>query len=108
MDAKVPAGPPHLSSPSRQSLLGTGPEPDRPRGDRPGDETWRADSLARSHHSRLDAEISRPAEDFDEEKAAALCADITRGLLGDFAPALLLLPETERRRAQALIAYAHT
>jgi phytoene/squalene synthetase len=85
--------------------------PDAPQGDRPGGPEggdWRADSLSRSRHSRLDAEISRPAEDFDEEKAAALCADITRGLLGDFAPALLLLPATERRRAQALVAYAHT
>jgi phytoene/squalene synthetase len=44
----------------------------------------------------------------DEEKAALVCADITRGVLGDFAPALLLLPGTERRRAQALVAYAHT
>src|SRR5262245_65215795 len=71
-------------------------------------EDWRADSRARSHHSRLDAEIRRPAEDFDEEKAAALCAEITRNLLGDFAPALLLLPAPERRRVQALLAYAST
>jgi phytoene/squalene synthetase len=44
----------------------------------------------------------------DEEKAADLCAGITRGALGDFSPALLLLPGTERRRAQALVAHAHT
>ena len=44
----------------------------------------------------------------DEEKATLLCADITRNVLGDFAPALLLLPGTERRRAQALVAYVHT
>ncbi len=78
------------------------------REERPAGEEWRADSLARSQHSRLDAEISRPAEDFDEEKAAALCAEITRNLLGDFAPALLLLPADERRRVQALLAYAAT
>jgi phytoene/squalene synthetase len=78
------------------------------REERPAGEEWRADSLARSQHSRLDAEISRPAEDFDEEKAAALCAEITRNLLGDFAPALLLLPAGERRRVQALLAHAAT
>jgi phytoene/squalene synthetase len=38
--------------------------------------------------------------------AEALCAAITRDLLGDFAPALLLLPSTERSRARALIACA--
>lgn len=81
---------------------------DRLREGRPEGEEWRADSLARSRHSRLDAEISRPAEDFDEEKAAALCAEIARQLLGDFAPALLLLSGAERRRAQALLAYAST
>jgi phytoene/squalene synthetase len=85
-----------------------GPDAGEPRGKRPGGEDWRADSLARSRHSRLDVEISRPAEDFDEEKAAALCAELTRNLLGDFAPALLLLPGDERRRAQALLAYAST
>jgi phytoene/squalene synthetase len=79
----------------------------RPPPPRPGAD-WRADSLARSQHSRLDAEIGRPAEDFDEERAAALCAEITRSLLGDFAPALLLLPAAERRRAQAVLAYATT
>jgi phytoene/squalene synthetase len=79
---------------------------EKPRGERPEGGDWRADSLARSRHSRLDAEISRPGENFDEEKAAALCAEVTRNLLGDFAPALLLLPGSERRRAQALLAYA--
>jgi len=79
-----------------------------PRGERPEGETWRADPLGRSRHSRLDAEVSRPAADFDEERAAALCGEITRNLLGDFAPALLLLPAAERRRAQALLAHAAT
>src|SRR5215213_2138139 len=94
-------------SPSFQSLLGTKPGSNS-KDRRPEGEEWRADSLSRSQHSRLDAEVSRPAEDFDEEKAALLCAEIAREVLGDFAPALLLLPTTERRRAQALLAYAGT
>ena len=54
-----------------------------------------------------------PADESDDEPAldepaGDLCAEITRGVLGDFAPAMLLLPGTERRRAQALVAYAHT
>ena len=80
---------------------------DAPSDRHPGGEAWRADSLARSHHSRLD-ELRQPLADFGEEKAAALCAEVCRGLLGDFAPALLLLPPFERRRAQALVAYAAT
>jgi phytoene/squalene synthetase len=72
----------------------------------PAGESWRADALGRSRHSRLDAGIV--GENFDEERAAALCAEVTRNLLGDFAPALLLLPGAERRRVQALVAYAHT
>ena len=52
--------------------------------------------------------VASPAGDFDEEKAGLLCAQITRAVLGDFAPGLLLLPAGERRRVQALIAYAHT
>ena len=42
----------------------------------------------------------------DPERACELCAEVSRGLLGDFAPALLLLSEAERRRAQAFFAYA--
>lgn len=97
--------PPDRPSRPLQSLLG---QPTEPRGERPEGEAWRADSLSRSKHSRIDAEISRPAEDFDEERAAALCAEIARQLLGDFAPALLLLSSGERRRVQALLAYACT
>ena len=100
----VPSAP-RPSPSSARSLLGTG---QGSREERPDSEEWRTDSLARSRHSRLAAEISPPADDFDEEKAAALCADITRNLLGDFAPALLLLPRTERRRAQTILAYAST
>lgn len=47
-----------------------------------------------------------PREGFDEEKAGEICAETARSLLGDFAPALLLLPGTERRRAQTLLAYS--
>ena len=57
---------------------------------------------------RLDDEVRPAADGLDEEKAILLCAGITRNVLGDFAPALLLLPGTERRRAQALVAYACT
>ncbi|MFL6194431.1 MAG: squalene/phytoene synthase family protein [Thermoanaerobaculia bacterium] len=75
---------------------------------RPEGDGWRADSLARSRHSRLDAELTPPSPGVGEEKATEVCAGIARALLGDFAPALLLLPGTERRRAQALLAYACT
>jgi phytoene/squalene synthetase len=65
------------------------------------------DPFARRSQSRLAGEISPPLEEVNEEKAEELCAGIARNLLGDFAPALLLLPGTERRRAQALLAYAY-
>jgi phytoene/squalene synthetase len=52
--------------------------------------------------------VGPPADDSGEEKAALLCAGIARSVLGDFSPALLLLPGTERQRAQTLLAYAHT
>lgn len=64
--------------------------------------------MARSPHSRLDREIRPPGQDFDEDKALALCAEITRNLLGDFAPALLLLPVYDRERVQTLLAYTFT
>jgi hypothetical protein len=70
--------------------------------------TWRADALAASRHRRLADEIPPPLEDFDAERAAALCAEICREWLGDYAPGLALLPPSERRRAQALAAYART
>lgn len=110
MDSSEPPTPGNRPprAPALQSLLGKGPAAPEVRERHPEGGEWRADSLARSQHSRLDAEVSRPAEDFDEEKAELVCAGITRDLLGDFAPALLLLPQTERRRVQALLAYAHT
>src|SRR3954466_12987785 len=61
--------------------------------------------VERLRQSRLAGELSPPVENLDEEKAEELCAEIVRHLLGDFAPALLLLPGTERRRAQALLGY---
>src|ERR1700680_3911883 len=42
------------------------------------------------------------------EVAEPLAAALTREALGDFAPALLLLPATERARVRALLAYACT
>ncbi|HET9226019.1 MAG TPA: hypothetical protein VFR31_05090 [Thermoanaerobaculia bacterium] len=62
----------------------------------------------RSPHSRLDQEIRRPDEDFDEGRALELCAEITRNLLGDFTPALVLLPAFDRERVQTLLAYTFT
>lgn len=44
-----------------------------------------------------------PAE---EERLAAHCAAVAREMLGDFSPALLLLPGTERRRVRTLLAWA--
>jgi hypothetical protein len=84
------------------------PEPPDLREGHPTGEDWRADALARSSHSRLDQEVRRPGEDFDEQRALELCAEVTRNLLGDFAPALLLLPAYDRERVQALMAYAFT
>jgi hypothetical protein len=79
-----------------------------PRAERPTEESWRADALAGSRHTRLLDELRPPLEDRDPERAAALCAEIGRDLLRDLAPALLLLPAPERRRAQALLAYGRT
>lgn len=108
MSSEPPGGrrtgrPPHL-----QSLLGTGPAEGEVREGHPEGEEWRADALARSRHTRWQEELRPPSEDYDEERSATVCADIARALLGDFAPALLLLPAGERRRAQALLAYAST
>jgi phytoene/squalene synthetase len=50
------------------------------------------------------AASAAPAADVAEPLAAAL----TREALGDFAPALLLLPATERARVRTLLAYACT
>lgn len=60
-----------------------------------------------SPHSSFD-QLRPPAEDFDLDRARAVCAEITRQLLRDFAPAMTLLQTGERRRVQALVAYART
>jgi len=79
-----------------------------PRERHPDEPAWRADALARSPHTRLADEVPQPLADFDEARAFALCGEICRALLGDLAPALLLLPRPERRRAQALAAWVRT
>ena len=82
--------------------------------ERPVGESWRGDLLAPSEHGRLDGELrplsspSPAGPDFDEQRALDLCGGICRGVLGDFAPALLLLSALERQRVQALLAYTHT
>jgi phytoene/squalene synthetase len=86
------------------NLLGQGAEGDASREERPGSE-WRADSLARSRHARLDTSLEPPATITDPGRAAAVCAEVCRATLGDFAPALVLLPGEERRRCQALVAH---
>ncbi len=76
------------------------------RDQHPTDSAWRADALAKSRHSRLLDELRVPLEDHDRERAERVCAEVARSSLRDLAPALILLPRRERRRAQALAAYA--
>lgn len=98
---------------------------------RPTDPRWRGDLLAPSSHGRLVPETQeQEKEDLrvpgaqplsargpgasaasataSADAAEPLAAALTREALGDFAPALLLLPATERTRARALLAYACT
>ena len=73
----------------------------------PQDPAWRADALGPSRHSRLADEIRPPDPPrTDPEAVVDLCAELARGQLGDFAPALALLTRPERRRAQALFSHA--
>jgi phytoene/squalene synthetase len=79
---------------------------------RPTDPRWRGDLLAPSSHGRL---VPEKVEEEEEggatsatEAAEPLAAALAREALGDFAPALLLLPATERARVRALLAYACT
>lgn len=81
---------------------------ERVRSSRPGDESWRADALAGSRHSRWIDELRQPLSDHDPGRAAAICGQVTRLALQDFAPALLVLPSFERRRLQTVTAYALT
>jgi phytoene/squalene synthetase len=81
---------------------------ERTSGEPPTDPEWRADALAQSRHTRLEDVLVEPLADFDPERAALVCAEVTRRALRDFAPALVLLPRVERRRAQALAAFSLT
>ena len=85
---------------------GAGIPIERVRDEHPTSEEWRADAMAQSRHSRLLDELRRPQAEEDPEEAARLCGEICRNSLRDLAPALILLPAEERRRAQALAAYA--
>lgn len=96
-----------VETPTRPAVPTAGAAADTRETHPPGD-SWRADALAKSPHSRLADEIPQPLADFDAPRASALCAEICRDLLRDFAPGLLLLPAEERRRVQALAAHART
>ncbi len=79
---------------------------ERVRDEHPTAQEWRADAMAASRHSRLLDELRLPQTEEDPEAAARLCGEVCRNALRDLAPALILLPPDERRRAQALAAYA--
>ena len=81
---------------------------ERARASRPDDDSWRADALAGSRHSRWVEELRQPLDLHDRGRAAEICGQVTRLALQDFAPALLLLPRADRHRLQALTAYALT
>lgn len=81
---------------------------ERTSGAPPTDPEWRADALAQSRHSRLDDLLVEPLADHDPRRAARVCAEVARRALRDFAPALVLLAEGERRRLQALAAFVLT
>jgi phytoene/squalene synthetase len=77
-------------------------------GETPPEISRQAADYVSSSHSRLIDELRRPVESEDRQKATAVCAEVTRRALLDLAPALTLLPEIERRRAQALTTFAYT
>lgn len=79
---------------------------ERVRDEHPDSPEWRADAMASSRHSRLLDELRLPRAEKEPEAAAQLCGQVCRNALRDLAPALILLPPAERRRAQALAAYA--
>lgn len=81
---------------------------ERVRGEHPDDPAWRADALLGSRHSRLVDELRQPLESHDIERARQICGEVTRLLMPDLAPALILLPPAQRYRLQALIAYSLT
>ncbi len=79
---------------------------ERVRDEHPTAGEWRADAMAASRHSRLLDELRLPQAEEDPEAAERLCGEVCRNALRDLAPAMILLPAAERRRAQALAAYA--
>lgn len=90
---------------------GADPRPspvERVRGSRPEEETWRADALAGSRHSRWVEELRQPLDLHDREQAEEICGQVARLALQDFAPAQLLLSKPDRQRLQAVTAYALT
>ncbi|MEE9561973.1 MAG: squalene/phytoene synthase family protein [Thermoanaerobaculia bacterium] len=82
--------------------------PDEIRDTHPSDADWRADALAGSRHSRLADHLVEPIESHDVEQSAVICARVSRTVLGDLAPALILLHPEWRQRVQALTAYGLT
>jgi phytoene/squalene synthetase len=82
--------------------------PDQILDTHPQDSDWRADALAGSRHSRLADHLVQPIESHDIEQAAVICAQVGRSVLGDLAPALILLHPEWRQRVQALTAYGLT
>ncbi len=71
-------------------------------------ERSRGNALAGSPHTRLVDQIHHPTQDHDPIRAAEICASVCRQAMLDFAPALVLVPASERLRIQALAAYAVT
>lgn len=82
--------------------------PDQILDTHPQDSEWRADALAGSRHSRLTDHLVQPIESHDVEQAAVICSQVSRTVLGDLAPALILLHAEWRQRVQALTAYGLT
>lgn len=81
---------------------------ERVRSQRPGPESWRADALIGSRHSRWVDELRQPLDLHDRTRAEEICGQVSRLALQDFAPALVLLPGPCRLRLQATTAYALT
>ena len=79
-----------------------GPQDDHPNG------SWRADALGKSRHARLSEHLQEPLDERDAEKARRLCAEVCRNLLGDMAPALVLVKPAERYRCQVLATWLQT
>lgn len=74
------------------------------RTDRPDDAEWRADALGQSRHSRLTDALTQP-QPVSEAASIRTCAQICRRVLGDLAPAIILLPRNERERCQTFAAW---